>query len=183
MNWQDKIQEGVQGIEDIIDYCYLTVLGTWLTRQKEEHSQDSLVRILTLTGHPHLAKCIMDDSEFTLNLKYLCLKLRPIKYEYRVFGSLLGLDLPDHNYLVEHMKNISALYLTVVIMQWIQRDAGRIPSKELLEDALIRIMEEKLAEKLLLKYSGNDKMALTNHVTLFELYLNILTDYAFPGDV
>ncbi len=51
MEWVDAIKSFVQGIEVVVDYCYLIVLEEFLSGYKEELTQDSLVNALMLTGH------------------------------------------------------------------------------------------------------------------------------------
>ncbi len=151
---QEKLCGFIEGIEDVVDYCCLTLLETCLSEKKDELTRDTLVKTLRLTGHRNLARSVSHDSNFVLTINYLYKKLRPLKYEYRAFGLLAGLDLPDHQYLTEHLKRPCDFYFTVVLLQWLQRHNGNTPSKKLLKQALHRVQEEEMADHLLWKYRG-----------------------------
>ena len=141
----DKIGAKITEVDDIINYCYVTVLEKWLIGEKDVLSKEVLVEALKVGGNPLLAANIANDSSFDLTMPYLCKKLRPLKYCYKEYGLLLGLDLPDYTHLEKIRHDIPGLYMTMVIMLWFEKTGENCPSKKSLNKALLGINVPELA--------------------------------------
>ena len=148
MDELDKIRKYITVLDDIVDYCYLTVLEKWLTGEKDNLTKELLVEALKLEGNLLLAESISNDSCFEFTMPNLCKKLRPLKYCYKEYSLLLGLDLPDYTHLKKIVHDSSGLYMTMVIMLWFEKTGKDDPSKKLLNNALQKINEPELAAKL-----------------------------------
>ena len=156
MDELDKIRHNITGLNDIVDYCYLTVLEKWLTGEKDNLTKELLVETLKSEDNLLLAESISNDSCFDLTMRYLCKKLRPLKYCYKDYGLRLGLDLPDYTHLEKIVHDSSGLYMTMVIMLWFEKTGEDGPSKILLSNALQKIDEPELAAKLDKEFEGTE---------------------------
>jgi len=154
---QEKIRKNIERLEDVVDYCYFTVLEKWITGEKDSLTKKHLVDALVSMGNPCLAESIWEDLGFKLDLRYLSKKLEPIKYDFMAYGALLELYLPNYDLLTTVMDQYqeNGLRMVVVIIQWLGMEAGNFPSKEKLMGCLLEMEKDELAEELEKKYEGN----------------------------
>ena len=167
---QEKIRENIERLEDVIDYCYYTVLQKLMAGGKDSLTKEQLVQVLVDNGSPCLAESIYKDPSFALDLRYLSKKLEPIKYDFIKYGALLELDLPGYDLLTTVMETYEerGLCMVVVIIQWLGMEAGSCPSKEKLFKTLEEMEQKELAEELATKYKGNKFPSFCLTVRLME---------------